>query len=490
MTQPDIETQLPTSHSPSIREMIELKRPIDLRVSPQGGKIAFCIQTADWKNDSYIRYCYVHELTRGTTYQVNQSGSVSQMEWVDEDTLALLKEEPVKDPKRQIWLYDHLIGEGLKVTDHKTWISYFKPFAEGFIYLAQDPDRQEKKPRKEKLGSITYFEHEESASALYYTNLAAVKSFLEKEKASTEDEAKEMIKPVMEISKLLPKPLMIKDFILSPKEGIIYLNCQIRDDLIYYLDTSSFQIKLDAKAALAATMERLKAKKDEKKSEQEKDKGQEKEDYTYLGEIQQLNLPRGASIKALSPDGNTLLVSHQGRDNKMYTQSDVWVIEVDEALNAPDAQAFTGKMYNISSAIDRETFLQYWVEGGIYANYVDGTVMKIVRLEGNGDFTFCDLGSINNCSYFHVSKTGKIGFIDGIGRIEYNRNRSILLLYFLQDTKTVHVSELDIQNYDSRPLLFYPVYGFLAGRQGNNLESGIRELFRVVVQQILFVLHN
>lgn len=411
MPQPDTETQQPTRHLPSIREMIELKRPNDVRVSPQGGKIAFCQHTVNWKNDRYERYCYVHDLARGATYQVNQSGSVSQMEWVDEDTLALLKEELKKDGKGQIWLYDHLIGEGFKVTDHKTGISYFKPFAEGFIYLAPDPDRQEKKPRKDKLGSITYFEHEESASALYYTNLAAVKTFREKEKAATEDGVKELIKPVVEVSKLLPKPLMIKDFILSPKEDIIYLNCQVRDDLVYYMDTSSFRIKLDAKAALAATMEHLKAKKDGKKSDPEKGKEQEKEDYSYLGEIQQLNLPRGASITALSPDGNTLLVSHQGRDNKMYTRSDVWVIEVEEALSAPDAQAFASKMRNISSALDRETFIHYWVEGGIYANCVDSTVMKIVRFEENGSFTFCDLGRIYNSGYFHISKTGRIGFI-------------------------------------------------------------------------------
>ena len=70
---------------------------------------------------------------------LSRTGTVEQIEWVGPTTLALLRSGPAEDAKAQIWLYEGLIAEGWPVTDHRTDVAWFKPFAAGFAYRADDP---------------------------------------------------------------------------------------------------------------------------------------------------------------------------------------------------------------------------------------------------------------------------------------------------------------------------------------------------------------
>ena len=109
----------------------------------------------------------------------------------------------------------------------------FKPFGKGIVYLANDPVRGEKEKRKNKFGTIVHFEHEESASSLYYLNFKQIKKYYNEVKVKSEEEAKKMVKPIVEISKHFEEPLRILNFICSPNNDSLYLNCRLRDDLVY-----------------------------------------------------------------------------------------------------------------------------------------------------------------------------------------------------------------------------------------------------------------
>ena len=119
------------------------------------------------------------------------------------------------------------------------------------MYLARDPKRDEKKARQDKFGSLVHFEQEDSASALYYTGLEQVRSYQAQLRAATEDEAKELTPPVIELSKLFEQPLSITGIVPSPRGDAVYLNCQPRDDLVYWRQGSVYCLQLDASAALA-----------------------------------------------------------------------------------------------------------------------------------------------------------------------------------------------------------------------------------------------
>ncbi len=418
-------TTSPTSlYQPNLRDLFGVELPFDAKVSPGGSKVAVLVRRTNWNEDRYETLCQIYDAGRGSSYPLNRAGSITQVEWLDEETLAVLKEGSGKgdapEAKTQIWLYEGLVGEGWMVTDHKGGVETFKPFAGGFLYLAADPEREENKTRKDRFGSFTHFEQEDSASALYYTGLEEVRRYQAQVRLATEDEAKKLTKPTIQLSKLLEKPLKIEWFIHSPAGDAIYLNCRLRDDLVYFRQSSTFSLQTDVKTALAEYLEREKAKKDKKKDEgkdgETEAKEEEKEDFSYLGRLTRLNMPRGGRVIAAAPDGKRLLISYPKRDDKMFTRADLWTIEASAALGAPDADAFLSQMHDISSALDEEPMHIYWVENGIYGTYVDRTVLRAAKFHGDGSFTVLDFQdpqgqTIFPWSDFHISRSGQIALV-------------------------------------------------------------------------------
>ena len=419
MGSPKVETESGTGtpHQPTLRDMIMLEVPFELKVSPRGSRAAIIVRTTNWKEDCFQDVCHVHDLAAGTTYPLNRTGSASQVEWVDEQALALLKRGAGDDDKAQVWLYEGLVGEGWAVTDHKTSVQWFKPFASGLLFLAHHPEREEKKTRTDRFGTFTHFEQEESASALYYVGLEEQRQHQAQVKAVTEDEAKELVQPVVELSRLLDERLSIQEVIPSPAGDALYVNAWKRDDLVYFRDTSTFRIELDAPGALAEYVQREKAKKEDatenatREGETGGTRDDEKEDVSYLGHITRLHLPRTASVAAVSPDGHSLLVTHQGRDDKIYSRQDGWLIDVETALQATNPDAFLAGMRNISASLDREVLEWFWVESGIYGGYVDGTRRRVARFGLDGQITPLDLGDVFPAMGFHICETGTIGLV-------------------------------------------------------------------------------
>ena len=420
---PDPET--PSSpYLPSLRDMLALEVPLETRVSPAGGRVAISVRSTDWNEDRYEMHCLVYDQGRGRIFPLTRSGSVTQVEWVDEETLALLKAPDGKDDapqdEPQVWLYEGLVGEGWRITDHKTGVEVFKPFAGGFLYLASDPERDEKKARQDKFGSFVHFEQEDSASALYYTGLDEARTYRAQVRAATEDESKTLTPPVVELSKLFEQPLRIAGIIPSPRGDAVYLNCRRRDDLVYLRQGSVYCLQLDAGATLAEYLKRERARKaTEKESGDSKPvapEALEKEDLSYLGHLTRLNLPARAQVAAVSPDGSQLLIDYQERDDKMYTRYDLWVIDVTAALAAPDEAAFLAGMRNITAPLDQLVLTVYWVESGIFGLYYDGTVVRLVRFHGDGQYTVLELLGPDEQSLwpwydFHISAAGSIGLV-------------------------------------------------------------------------------
>ena len=394
---------------PTLRDMIMLDVPIAVRVSPAGGRVAITVRTTNWKENCYQTVCHVHDVDAGTTYPLNRSGSALQVEWVDERTLALLKQGPGDDDKAQVWLYEGLTGEGWPVTEHKTGVEWFMPFAGGVLYRARHPERDENKPRADRFGKYTHLEQEDSPSALYYVGLDELRSYRARLRAATEDEAKELVAPVIELSKLLDRPLAIRDVIPSPTGDALYVNTWLREDLVYLRDTSVYRIHLDPRAAVAEHVRRETARQGDKdKAAENKD---EPEDVSYLGEIARLQLPRASLVSAVSPDGTRLLVSHQARDDKMYTRTDLWIVDVQAAVAAPDPAVLLAAMRNITASLDRDLLDGYWVEAGIFATCPDGTRLRVVRLDDDGSYAFLDLAGLFPLVGCHISPAGRLGLV-------------------------------------------------------------------------------
>jgi dipeptidyl aminopeptidase/acylaminoacyl peptidase len=406
-------------YQPTVRDMVMLDAPLDVKVSPDGKWVAANIRSANWKDDRYDNVCYVYDTANGNAHRMNHTGSVNQMEWVADDTLALLKQSGGEE-KAQIWLYEGLFGEGWQVTDHKTGVQWFKPFADGFLFKGKHPERDENKSRADRFGKFTHFEQEESASALYYVGIEAMREYQAQVRAATEDEAKALIAPVIELSQLLSEPLAIQGVVPAPTNDAVYLNCWPRDDLVYYRNTRTYCITLDAPAALAAYLEREKAKKAAPKDAAPKDndespipenEAKKEEDFSYLGTITRLNLPNCATVNQVSPNGRKLLINYPERDTKMYTREDMWVADADAVLHAASAADGLAQMRNISAPLDRCVLESHWAASGIYAAYVDSTAIRLAHFDEDGHIIPLDMQGIFIANGFHISASGHIALV-------------------------------------------------------------------------------
>src|SRR4030095_10655112 len=133
----------------TLRDMLALEVPIHVRVSPDGNKVAFTVRTTNWKDNRYENLCHIYDDATGTTRQLTRSGSAEQVEWVDDETLALLR---ANGDKAQVWLFESGFGEGWQVTDHKTGVDWFHPFAGGIVFMARQPDKEEKNTSADQYG--------------------------------------------------------------------------------------------------------------------------------------------------------------------------------------------------------------------------------------------------------------------------------------------------------------------------------------------------
>jgi len=405
-------------YQPSITDMISLEVPnafVQSKASPDGRKIAYAVRTTNWKKNHYEALCYVYDTQQDRSFQLTRSDNVTQLHWIDSNSLAVLKGDPSdKKKKSQVWIFENLIGEGTQITDHKTGVQSFKPFAGGILFLADNPEKKERKPRTEEFGSFTHFEQEESASALYYVNIGKMKEYKEQLKQKTEEEAKKLVKPVIELTKRLEEPLKIVDLFVSPLNDAIYLNCRSKDYLVYLEETSSYRLKLHPDRVLEEFINREKTKKerDKDKPESRNDASPDSvEDFSYMGELTRICLPKGASIVAVSPGGTKLLIRHKERDNMFYTQSDLWILDLTQVEDILENEKLGAYMKNISRNLDRAISAVRWVKNGIFVSYADGTKIRIAKLTGSGDIQALDLQGISPVLYFHISESEYLTFI-------------------------------------------------------------------------------
>ncbi len=421
--------QVQTPYQPSLRDMIMLDEPYIVRLSPNGALLAFTVKIADWGENRYERLCYIHDIESGKTTPLTRGGNVVQIEWLNEHTLAVLWRGVAPWDDAQVWVHEHLIGDGWRVTHHDSGVDWFVPFADGILYRADDFERKGPNAREREFGKVTHFEQEPSPSALYYVGLPELRAYEKRKRAPSDKDAPPLVEPVIELSKLLPEPLSIRGIVVSPDHDALYLSCRKRDDLTYIRDTSTFRISLDAPAALAEHLERAAAKPDRKakgnkkkgkkgkkakKERKGKDRGDKKRDVDYLGQLSELPLPRGAFVTDISPDGRTLLIHHQGRDDKLYTRADLWLIEVEAALAAETPDDFVAAMRDVTGTLDRTILGREWAPEGIFFSYADGTAVRLARIEPSAPEPTpvpLDLEGLCVASAPHTCETGRIAFL-------------------------------------------------------------------------------
>lgn len=393
--------------------MIFLERPVEVKVSPNGQKIAFSIQKTNWKENCYQKVCFIYDKKKDQKFQLTRTGSVNQFEWINDDSLAVLGTlHSNNNSEPQIWLFDHLIGEGWQVTNYEEGVKSFKPFANGLLFLVNKPEKKQKK-RKKEFGSFIHFEKEESSSALYYLNLQEMQYYQERLKTAGKKGGKKLVKPVIELSQTLKESRAITDFFGSSTGDTVYINCRLREDLVYVFETSCYKLSLDPDYALDQYLEQEEKRKRNGQSEKEDRNNStepEAEGCSYLNEWVELKLPKAATIIELSPTGNQLLIAHKERDIMMYTQTDLWLLDLEKITDLQE-EPLEEHLVKITGGLDQEPFYVQWIPQGIFVSFVDHQIGRLVQINQTGEITPINLNGLYLYHHFHLSKDGYLAFI-------------------------------------------------------------------------------
>ncbi|MFX0095013.1 MAG: alpha/beta hydrolase family protein, partial [Candidatus Hodarchaeota archaeon] len=366
---------------PTIKDMLLLPLVGGARTSPDGSKVAYLMGDINLKKNNFEVYCYIYNVQSNQTYQLTQTGRASTIQWINDNTLALRKQT---NNGFQIFLFEGLIGEGFQVTDHPGGVESFKHFANGFVFLADSPEKR-KKDREAKYGSFIHVEEEESSSALYYIDIERVREY----SRASRDHTSNVAKPIVELSKLLKYPFKIESFVVSPNFDAIFINCRKKDDLIYETDTSCFRIQLDTSLIFENNNEA---------------------NLASVAELIEIALPNGARVQAISPDGSKIIISYKERGLKQYIQSDLWILDlVKNEAHLNDANLHA-KFSCITRNLDQEPLEVVWTKSGIYVLYWNESIAILARITESGDIEDINLQGLVPDSNFSVSDAGYLSF--------------------------------------------------------------------------------
>jgi dipeptidyl aminopeptidase/acylaminoacyl peptidase len=369
-------------YQPTIKDILLLPLFGDIQTNPNGTKVAYRTGYMNLNENKSNIYCCIHDLAKESSYHLTRTGSPGNFHWIDNESLAVMKR--TDSAPFQIYVFEGLIGEGFQVTDHAGGINDFHPFANGFVFIANSPEKDEKKKREARLGNFIRVENEKSISSLYYVDTNKMKKYNQLISQSFKDEHRNILKPIFDLGTFLPEPVKIESVIPSPNNDSVFLNCRSKDDLVFEHESSHYRIQFDPEALF--------------------------DEATKNNPIvTRIELPEGAKIVAISPDGVKLLIQYKKRDNRDYTQADLWI------LNLPDIEHgdLKERLFCITSDFDRDplSYRIYWTKVGIFITYWDESQIKVARLSEDGEVEVIDLQGLMPNIFFHVNDLGIISFL-------------------------------------------------------------------------------
>ncbi|NHJ84968.1 MAG: S9 family peptidase [Asgard group archaeon] len=379
------------NYKPTIDDFINLPKVASGILNPMGNKIAYLLIIDDLKQNNMIIKCNIIDTETNQIKSLTETGMSLNLTWLNDNDLALRRLQPSSSNGFQILVYENLESKGIQITDHPGGISYFKKFNNGFIFLAKDNNKV-KEINDSKFGNYIHFEEEPSTSAIYYVDYKT--KIYDKESVADSTEIKSKLNtPVINLTELFDRPYSIKSFKLSEKTNSIYLNCSSKDDLYYEEDTFCFKIDLDTETMINEYLT-----------------SPEKFKLSNYAKISKINLPKGAIIEEISPDGKKLLISYKERELKQYILSDLFLLDITKINDIMDQKQIKDQFICITRNFDRKPLNIVWSQAGIFVSYANESVYEIAKISETGEVEKLDFGSIFPRYYFSVTDSGIIAF--------------------------------------------------------------------------------
>lgn len=408
--------------TPGLRDLILLETAQEVRLSPDGARAAVRIEHPRWDDNRYCRDVVVVDVATGEQHRLTRFADCTQIRWLDDDTLAVLKSDGAPDDTHQVHVYEGLVGDGWQVTEAEHGVDAFEPYAEGIVFLSRKPDDPEVEAREEAFGTYLRVETDPGRAAIQYVDLVRLAVHERQLARATKDERDALVRPEVELSALLEEPLAVQGVVASPVGEAIYVNARPTDELTTSRDSSVHRIALEASAAVAEFVRRETTRKRTDHDvgiEQESDARREERDLSYLGSVQRLALPPRAAVEAVSPDGTGLLVRFPGRDARVSTNAELWAGDRDALLAAATVDEARQVLNDVTAGVDQACFSPVWHEQGIDVLHAEGPRWVIRRLDPAGAEPpqTIDTGDVwchaSTRGAFHTTPGGQVSFVGG-----------------------------------------------------------------------------
>ena len=159
---------------PTIDQLIELKRPGAVALSPDGKRVAFTVTETNWDENAYETEIFLADTAGGSPIQLTRARkSSSAPAWsADGRQLAFVSD---RTDKRQIYLIDPSGGEARQLTSTDDGVNGFawSPDGRQIAFTMTDPKTDAAKDRDKKYGEFEVVDQEYRMAHLYVVAIAA-----------------------------------------------------------------------------------------------------------------------------------------------------------------------------------------------------------------------------------------------------------------------------------------------------------------------------
>ena len=156
--------QGPVSRTPTIDQSLEMKSAFNPKISPDGRRVVYELQSANWEDNSFDRNLWIADIASGEVRQLTSAKKSSTgADWSpDGKWIAFVSDRPAQisgstADKKQLYVISADGGEAQQLSKSETDVGGFEwaPDSRRIAFTATDPESKTLKDRKEKYGEYS-----------------------------------------------------------------------------------------------------------------------------------------------------------------------------------------------------------------------------------------------------------------------------------------------------------------------------------------------